>query len=189
MTIATTEEILDFWFSDEVQPKWFNSDDAFDKEIKKDFLSTYENMPKNIDDILKGTPEDVLAAIIVFDQFPRNIFRGKKKAYGTDEIALKIASESIKRKLDRNMDDQQRKFLYMPYMHSEDIKDQRSCIALLGRTKDEEAMKHALQHKETILRFGRFPHRNEILGRKSTDIEIKYLAKLKELASVAEDAA
>ncbi|MCE3232904.1 MAG: hypothetical protein K0R98_1161 [Rickettsiaceae bacterium] len=177
MAIATTQEILDFWFAEENKHKWFEKDSDFDSEITKRFLATYKEAKKKYDPLLEHTPQDMLATVIVLDQFPRNMFRGKKEAYATDVLALKIADDAIRRAYDKELSAEQRKFLYMPFMHSEDIKHQRYAVALFARLGDTISAEYANQHKGVIVRFGRFPHRNSALERKSTEKEIKFLAE------------
>ncbi|MDA0782417.1 MAG: DUF924 domain-containing protein [Proteobacteria bacterium] len=177
MNIATTQEILNFWFSDNARDKWFIKDESFDNEIKKLFLATYKKAKLDKENAFEGSPEGLLALVITLDQFPRNIFRDKKEAFAADNIALKAANDAIKKNYDKKLTNEQRKFLYMPFMHSEDIRDQRTCVALFNRIKDQQSVDYALKHKEIILRFSRFPHRNEILGRKSTDEELKFLTQ------------
>jgi len=175
MTIATTEEILDFWFSDEVRQKWFAKDEEFDKEIKKRFLATYKDAKGKRSYKLGDSPEEALARVIVLDQFPRNMFRGTSEAFETDKYALAASSEAVRRKYDRFLNNDQKKFLYMPFLHSEDLKDQRTSIALYSRVNDENSLTFAHRHKEIILRFKRFPHRNEPLGRQTTKEEEVFL--------------
>ncbi|MDA0308930.1 MAG: DUF924 domain-containing protein [Proteobacteria bacterium] len=177
MNIATTQEILDFWFSDDARDKWFIKDAAFDEEVKKNFLTTYKQAKLDPEKSFEDSPEGTLALIITLDQFPRNMFRDTKESFATDDAALKAANISIKKNYDKKLTDEQRKFLYIPFMHSEDIRDQRTCVALFNRLKDQQSVDYALRHKEIILRFSRFPHRNEILGRKSTDEELKFLTQ------------
>jgi uncharacterized protein (DUF924 family) len=178
MAVATSQEILDFWFAEENRPKWFDQSNEFDSEITKKFLATYKELKKKHDPLAEYTPEDMLSLVIVLDQFPRNMFRGKKESFSTDSLAVKIAGNAIKKGYDKVLNDEQRKFLYLPFMHSEDIKDQRYAVALFARLKDSESLEYAYKHKETIVRFGRFPHRNEILERKSTPKEQTFLADL-----------
>ena len=177
MAIATTDEILDFWFSDEVTQKWFEKDEDFDKEIKKRFLSTYNDAKKKRASMVGDSAEDMLARVLVLDQFPRNMFRGTKEAFVTDGFALRVATDAIKKKYDRKLTDDQKKFLFMPFMHSEDLKDQRTAVALFSRVKDKDSLEFAVRHKEVILRFNRFPHRNDAMNRASSEQEEKFLAK------------
>ncbi len=173
--MVTHQEILEFWFSEETKEKWFVQDELFDKEITKLFMAAYREAKKSKGAIFEDTPEGVLALVLVLDQFPRNMFRGKKEAFATDQLALKISTNAVKRNLDRKLTDEQRKFLYMPFVHSEDLKDQRTAIALFSKLKDQESLDYVIRHKEVIVRFGRFPQRNEALERKSTEREERFL--------------
>jgi uncharacterized protein (DUF924 family) len=177
MVIATAQEILDFWFAEENKPKWFDSSNDFDSEVSKKFLATYKEFKKKYDSLAEYTPEDMLAFVIILDQMPRNMFRGKKEAFATDAVALKIADHAIKRGQDKLLSEERRLFLYMPFMHSESINDQRFSVALFSRLGNKIAIEYAIKHKELIVRFGRFPARNEALERKSTDKEKKFLAE------------
>jgi uncharacterized protein (DUF924 family) len=183
MAIATSQEILDFWFADENRSRWFEQSSEFDSEITKKFLSTYKELKKKHDPLAEYTPEDMLSLVIVLDQFPRNMFRGKKESFSTDNLALRIANNAIKKGYDKLLNDEQRRFLYLPFMHSEDIKDQRYAVALFTRMNDRETLEYAYKHKETIVRFGRFPQRNSTLERKSTPKEQAFLAEEQESAA------
>lgn len=182
MSVLTYHEILEFWFSEETKEKWYSDDEGFDKEITKLFLATYREAKKNKGTNYDENPESALALAILFDQLPRHMFRDKKEAYATDAFALKIAHKAVKLGYDKKLSDEQRKFIYMPLIHSEDIKDLRTGIALIARLDDKSVHEYALRNKETILRFGRFPQRNGVLERKSTDKEIRFLEEVEACA-------
>lgn len=118
-----------------------------------------------------------LAAVIVLDQFPRNLFRNSPLAFASDASALALAVESVDAGLDETVSEDERGFLYMPFQHSEDAEQQARSVALFQRLGDEKSLKFAEQHKQVIDRFGRFPHRNEVLGRETTEEERAFLEK------------
>lgn len=182
-----THEILSFWFKDHGPEDWFKKDDNFDQAITKQFLKTYEDHKKktvneifkaaeNHDDNRDHQAEFILAHIILFDQFPRNMFRNTPKAFESDPLALKLVHKMIDTQHDLALDTQKRVFAYMPYMHSEDLQDQQTSVALYEGLKGaSENAKFARAHLKVIEDFGRFPHRNKILGRKSSPEEQEYL--------------
>lgn len=185
--------VLDFWFGDnsgdipvEQQKKWFVSDQEFDALIKKQFTMTLLAGSRGELDEWELTPTGRLAFVILLDQFPRNIFRSTANAFLYDEKALSLARDGIEFKHDIALTIFQRVFLYMPYQHSESLKVQQQSIelfaALAAQAKSQaeksftkSCYQFALQHHELIQRFGRFPHRNSVLGRQSTADEKAYL--------------
>lgn len=188
--------VLNFWFGDadnevpdvERQKKWFKSDKQFDDQIKKQFTATLLASSRGELDAWELTPEGRLAFIILLDQFPRNIFRGTANAFLYDEKALSLARDGVEFKHDTKLSVYQRMFMYMPYQHSESMMVQLKSLKLfrslqsLANTPAEKAFsenvyKHALQHAKIIKDFGRFPHRNEVLGRQSTAEEAAFLTK------------
>lgn len=174
MAVARPEEIFLFW-KDAGPSKWFESDPAFDQQIRTRFLETYEAGMRGELDHWDRSAYGALALVIVFDQFPRNMFRGTPKAFASDEKAKLIADRAIAEARDKAVDPEVHMFFYMPYMHSEALSDQERCVALMAQGGKQENIKYAEIHRDAIARFGRFPHRNEILGRKSTPEEIAYL--------------
>ncbi|WP_323801487.1 DUF924 family protein [Parasphingorhabdus sp.] len=158
-------EILFFWF-DEMDPEdWWAKNDAIDSQIKERFLDLWkEQKSKTADDFL-GSPETALAAVILFDQFPRNMFRDSADAFSTDHLAQQIAKKAVELELDQQLPEQQRVFLYMPFMHAEDIQMQNKSVTLFTKLGSNE--KFANEHRDVIAKFGRFPHRNEVLGRQT----------------------
>ena len=171
-------EVLDFWFGHGPQPgeppesaDWWKASKEFDAEIAELFLPLWETQSeRQIEDFL-GSPEEALAAVILFDQFPRNMFRGHADQFATDHLALAIAKGAIERGYDDGMSQAQRGFLYMPFQHSEDLKDQVQSLLLFSALGDANQLYYARKHHEVIERFGRFPHRNPILRRKPTAME------------------
>ena len=174
--------IIDFWFGLPGSPErgarrdiWFERDDAFDAEIRTRFLADVEAAARGDLDSMARTPGGALALVILLDQFPRNLFRDSPRAFAADAKALGIAKDAVARGLDKELDVFERWFVYLPYEHSEDPADQERSVELFRDVADEEAMKYVAAHRDAIVRFGRFPHRNAILGRPSTPEEIAYL--------------
>ncbi len=170
-------EILVFW-ADAGPERWFAKSVAFDDEIRARFGELVEKAGQGaLDDWLRE-PQSALALVILLDQFPRNIYRGTPRAFAFDDSARKAADEAIRRGFDKALAETHpalSKFLYMPFMHSEDWGDQERSLALFRASGDEESLRHAEIHADIIRRFGRFPHRNRILGRPSRDDEIAFL--------------
>jgi len=158
-------EILLFWF-DEMDPEdWWAKNDAIDDRITDRFLDLWkEQKSKTAGDFL-GSPETALAAVILFDQFPRNMFRDSADAFSTDHLAQQIAEQAVELELDQQLPEQQRVFLYMPFMHAEDIQMQNKSVTLFTKLGSNE--KFANEHHDVIAKFGRFPYRNEVLGRQT----------------------
>ena len=169
-----SNEILQFWFSPENTPKWFIKSDDFDNNIKDRFMSAYNDICDN-KTTLPSTPKEYLASIILLDQFPRNMFRNTPKSFATDSKAINTAKEAIKKNAVSELKTDETAFLYMPFMHSEDIEEQKTSVKLYEELGNEENLKFAIAHKDIIEKFGRFPHRNNILGRQSTEEEIEFL--------------
>lgn len=169
------KRVLDFWYK-ELEPKqWFEKDDAVDSAIASRFGSVHESLAAAANDSLSATPQSALAAIIVLDQFSRNMFRGSAKSFACDAKALDLAERVIAAGSDSALSDDERYFLYMPFMHSEDLEDQERCIALFEDLGSENGVKYAKLHRDVIAEFGRFPHRNAVLGRETTDAEQAWL--------------
>ena len=170
--------ILDFWFSPEVTAKWFVKDLAFDTAIRDRFLADYERAAGGNLDGWPPTSDGVLALIVLLDQLPRNMFRDHAQAYATDEAARALTTEAVAHGHDRALDTERRRFLYLPLMHSESLEDQQRCVDLfILRGDDPEALESAVRHLKIIRRFGRFPHRNGVLGRETTAEEAEFLAE------------
>ena len=167
--------VLDFWFSELPREAWFRKDADVDRTIRDRFLALYEKLSACTPDDLTASAEKALAAVIVLDQFPRNMFRETAKAFATDGLALAIAKQAIARGLDQELARERRIFLYLPFEHSEEVADQLRCIELTEALGDEEYARYARLHHDVVARFGRFPHRNAILGRTSTPEEEAFL--------------
>ena len=174
MSLHSAAEIVAFWR--EAGPeKWFAKDEAFDAEIVRRFLPIHEDAAAGKLGAWEVTPEGVYALLILLDQFPRNMFRGSPRAFATDAQALAIAERAIARGFDEAYDAPEKRFFYMPFMHSEGLADQERCIALCAAAADPEGVKYAEIHRDIIRNFGRFPHRNPVLGRETTPEERAYL--------------
>lgn len=168
-------DILTFWR--EAGPeKWFRKDDAFDARFRDRFLATHEAAARGELDDWAATADGALALLILLDQFPRNAFRGSPRTYATDPKAREIAKAAVAAGFDREVDPQLRSFFYLPYMHSEDLADLRQCVEL-SKAVGGEHHKYAVHHMGIVERFGRFPHRNAMLGRESTPEELRFLAE------------
>ena len=173
----TSSEIIDFWFSKRVKPKWFTKSAKFDREIKQRFLTTYSLAKNGTLDAWRDNPQDTLALIILLDQFPRNMFRNTPQAFATDEKAVELTKYAVSQNYQQKLSNEQQVFLYMPLMHSENQTDQAKCVELFDELEKGENLKFALKHQEVVERFGRFPHRNQILGRQSTTAEREFLTQ------------
>ncbi len=173
-TVPSPEEVLAFWRA-AGPDNWFECDDALDAQIRSKFLAAYEAAATGRLDAWQSAPDGTLALLILLDQFPRNLFRDDARAYTTDPKARAIAERAIARGIDRLFVLPERRFFYLPLMHSEDLADQERCIALCREAGDDEGVKHAEIHADVIRRFGRFPHRNPALGRDTTEEERAFL--------------
>jgi uncharacterized protein (DUF924 family) len=174
VTIATPDDVLAFWRAAGEQ-KWFAKNDAFDAEIKSRFLPTYEAAAKGVLSDWEATPEGALALTIVLDQFPRNMFRRDARAFAADAAARAVADRALARGFDRQVPDAERLFFYLPFEHSEAMADQDRCCALVKALGNPDLLHWAELHADIIRRFGRFPHRNGVLGRITTPAEKAYL--------------
>ncbi len=184
--MSTPGEILDFWFGregeegyGEFREAWFIKDSEFDREVRDRFEGAYEEAAAGKLDHWKDEAWSCLALIILLDQFPRNMFRGDPKTYAADDKALEAARHAVEHAYDRELPPYGRLFVYLPFEHSEDLEDQRSSVELFrelaAEMRSEDLLGYAVRHLEIIERFGRFPHRNEILGRATTPEEAEFL--------------
>jgi uncharacterized protein (DUF924 family) len=186
--MSQPEEILTFWFGKpqdkqaydkERQQLWFSANPLFDQEIRDRFTSDYQLAAARKLMDWQQTPRTALALVILLDQFPRNMFRGDPRAFATDPLAREVATSLVQTGADRRLLPVERMFAYLPFMHSENLADQQQSVALFQQLAQERSdlasLSHAIEHKETIERFGRFPHRNAVLGRPSTAEEIAFL--------------
>jgi uncharacterized protein (DUF924 family) len=171
---AWVGEVIRFWFEELTEAHWFAKSDDLDARIRDRFLTLHERLVTN-DDLDVTTPRQALAAVIVTDQFSRNLFRGTPRAFAADPIARRLSRTVIELGLDIVLNEQERLFLYLPFQHSEDREDQTLSLHLFERLGNEEWTRYAMAHKVIIDRFGRFPHRNATLNRPSTADEIAHL--------------
>ncbi|MEG5082355.1 DUF924 family protein [Microcoleus sp. AT8-B4] len=179
-------EVLDFWFGRSHSPefgkfhnKWFEKDADFDAQVRAGFLPQYELAASGKLDSWQDSPDNCLALIILLDQFPRNMFRGTPQAFATDNKALATAEYAVNNKFDRELVTVQKWFIYLPFEHSENLENQQKSVELFrqlsGEPDSDSVIEYAQNHLEIIECFGRFPHRNEILGRETTPEEAEFL--------------
>ena len=185
--VTQSEAVLTFWFGEirdepayfeEYAPRWFVQNAEFDQEIAQRFRADYELAAQGQLTHWTETARGGLALILVLDQFPRNMFRNDPRAFATDPLAQQIAEQMIATGLDRQLRLAERYFVYVPFMHSEDRKHQQRSVMLFQQLAEERAYfdtSYAVRHQEVIDRFGRFPHRNTVLGRVSTPEELAFL--------------
>jgi uncharacterized protein (DUF924 family) len=168
------QRVIDFW--KQAGPSmWFAKDAEFDRRFRERFVLDHEAAARGEFAQWQSSPEGALALILLLDQFPRNAFRGTPRMYDTDAMARKVASMAFAAGYDRMFPGELQKFFLLPFAHSEDLTDQERAVALARRIGPED-LAHAEHHRDIVRRFGRFPHRNEILSRESTKEEIEYLA-------------
>ena len=184
--MARVEELLDFWFG---SPKsvdygkersfWFTKNPEFDRELSDRFLLDYEQAARGELDYLQDSPLACLTLVLLLDQFGRNMFRGTPKSFATDAKALSVGKSAVDQGCDRALLPVQRWFIYLPFEHSENLADQERCVELFATLSNHpesaNTIEYALRHKAVIERFGRFPHRNKILGRVNTTAETEFL--------------
>ncbi|HSI48030.1 MAG TPA: DUF924 family protein [Ideonella sp.] len=167
-------EVIEFWQA-AGSKRWFSKSKAFDAEFKQCFLAAHEAALRGYLIGWSLTAEGTLALVLLLDQFPRNAFRDMPRAFETDALARETADLAIVKGFDRQVGEVLRPFFYMPFMHSEHLADQQHCVALCAGV-DTSTQRAAVTHRDIIARFGRFPHRNAVLGRVSTPEEIAFLA-------------
>ena len=169
------QDIITFWF-DETEPKqWWGKDPEFDDLIRKRFLAVYASACRCELSPWRLQPQGRLAEIIVLDQFSRNLYRDRPEAFAQDSLALALAQEAIAVAADKEIPLERRAFLYMPFMHSESLVVHEQAVKIFSTPGLEKTLEYELKHKAIIERFGRYPHRNSILGRNSTAEELKFL--------------
>lgn len=184
--MSQPQEIIEFWFGKVDEPEygkprqvWFTKNSGFDSEVRSRFMADYQEAASGKLERWKDSALSCLALIIVLDQFPRNMFRDRPEAFATDAQALDVAKYAVACGFDRDLLPLQRWFLYLPFEHSENLEDQYQSINLFSTLKDDpqsdSTIKYAYRHLEVIERFGRFPHRNRILGRETTAEESEFL--------------
>lgn len=169
------DDILNFWFEELEEKQWFTGSSELDELIRNRFLDLHAEKLAGLDSATVDDARTALAAIILFDQMPRNMFRGTADAFKSDAHALMIARRAVDLGFDAEFEPRQLQFLYMPFMHSEVLADQERCVDLFRTLDNEEGLKYAIEHRDIVARYGRFPHRNRVLGRESTKEESAFL--------------
>lgn len=175
--IEEAAEVLAFWFGQLTNEQRFARNAELDAEIRERFGDLHDRLSRRVPDEWLEDPESLLAAIIVLDQFSRNLYRDDPRAYASDPLALNLARLALSRGYDQLLGNDERQFAYMPFMHSEDVDDQDRCIELMEEIGNAEGADYGRQHKTIIERFGRFPHRNAVLGRETTPEEAEFLTQ------------
>ena len=173
---VSSREILDYWFAPGMSEQWFRANPSLDREIRERFEATWEAAAAGDLDHWADTAGGALALVIVLDQFPLNMYRGDAKSFSTEAKAIAVCNRAIDQDLGRQLPAERLAFLYMPLMHSESLSDQDRSVALFKAAGLEANLRFAQHHRELIRRFGRFPHRNSVLGREGTAEERDYLA-------------
>ncbi len=174
-TVVNPEDIIEFWYADENRELWFKSTPEFDRELQRRFRQTWEQARRGELDHWRAHAEGCLALVIVLDQFPLNMFRGEAQSFATEAQSREVARHALEQGFDRECSTEHKAFLYMPFMHSEDLADQELSLRLYAAPGLESNLRFARHHHDIVARFGRFPHRNAALGRDSSEAEIEYL--------------
>lgn len=176
-TEVTADDVLKFWLDDCTPADWYKVDESFDDQIRARFEGAWQNLCDGHYSLWLTYPSGALAYIILADQFSRNMFRGQAKAFASDRIALAVAKSVVDKGWDLRIDPPARQFFYMPMMHSENLCDQERCVRLMCERMNDGGnnLLHARAHREVIRKFGRFPYRNDALGRSSTALEQSYV--------------
>lgn len=173
---AGPDAVLDFWFAPGMEKRWFRSTPALDAEIRARFQPLWQLGRDGALSDWETHAAGALALVILLDQFPLNMFRGQPDSFATEARSRTVARRAIAQGFDAALDGPARAFLYMPFMHSEALADQELSVQLFERAGLEENLRFARHHRDIVARFGRFPHRNAVLGRDSTDEELAWLA-------------
>lgn len=173
-------DVLNFWFVETKPQQWFQKNDEFDHLVYTRFHAVYLMARQGVFDAWKKDADGCLALCVLLDQFPRNMFRGKPDAFATDTLAKQVAIYAVDKGFDQVLSPHKRRFVYLPFEHSEILHDQMRAVDLFLSMIDDDPLgyEYALRHMAVIQRFGRFPHRNAILGRKNTPDEDVYLAQI-----------
>jgi uncharacterized protein (DUF924 family) len=174
--MSALEDVLGFWFAEGREEQWFATGEAFDGAVRRTLLSHLEAARLGKYDDWRREPRGCLALVILFDQVPRNVFRGTPRAFIHDAAAREVTRHALALGFDRALGPVERVFLYLPLEHSEDLKDQQDCVRLVAVLENAaEFLSYAERHRDVIARFGRFPHRNAVLGRESSEEELEFL--------------
>lgn len=168
-------DIIDYWHSDRIRKHWFSSTPELDREIREKYEHIWESAAANELDHWQDSPEGSLALIIILDQFPLNMFRGKPESFQTERKAIEVSINAIGNGFDNELDKDMLGFLFMPLMHSENPEEQDLSVKLYKQHNLTDNLQFAEHHRDIIRKYGRFPHRNAILGRKNTKAENEYL--------------
>lgn len=174
-TLPDPRDVVQFW-RDAGPARWFQRDDDFDAQFRRRFLAAHEAAAAGRLAAWMETAQGALALALLLDQFPRNVFRGTVRVYATDAQARAVADKAIGRGFDAEVEPGLRRFFYLPFMHSESLADQERSVAL-NESAGEDSLHWARHHRDLIARFGRFPHRNAVLGRQSTPQEEAFIAQ------------
>lgn len=175
MLAPSPDDVLTFWFSDSTRKHWFARSDAFDASLRDRFGDLHTRAAAGQLDDWAATPRGALALVILLDQASRNLHRGTPGAFATDSAALRHARAAVDAGFDSGLSDEERLFFYLPFEHSEDLADQERSVALCASLATAMYRDYAVRHRDVVARFGRFPHRNAILGRESTPEELEFL--------------
>ncbi|RDV27521.1 DUF924 domain-containing protein [Alteromonas aestuariivivens] len=176
ITVEASAAILSFWFEELCEEHWFKADAALDAMIRARFLAVHEAACQGELWPWRATPQGRLAEILVLDQFSRNLYRDDPKAYAADPMALALAQEALSVNADTALENQQKLFLYMPFMHSESLEVHDIAYELFSAPGLEQHLAYENQHRKLLLEFGRYPQRNAVLGRPSSEAELRYLS-------------
>lgn len=171
------QDVLDFWFHPDTQAHWFAKSDDFDQQLRNKFSEVFQQACQAELWSWRKTAEGRLAEIIILDQFSRNMFRDQAQAFAQDGLALALSQEAISLDLDQQLSPDQRSFLYMPFMHSESKAIHEFALKLFQRLGEPVSLEFEKKHKQIIERFGRYPHRNQSLGRISSAAELEFLTQ------------
>ena len=174
--ISEARELIDYWYSEDMSSHWFNSTEEIDRQLREKYQSLWQTARDGQLDHWMDSPQGCLALIILCDQLPLNMFRGEAHSFSTESKAITVAHYAIEQGFNKLIPRQQLAFLYMPLMHSENLEDQDLAVSSFEQAGLDENAKFARHHREIVRRFGRFPHRNAILGRNSSEEELAYLA-------------
>jgi uncharacterized protein (DUF924 family) len=170
------QELLDYWYAPAMRPRWFNSTPEIDRDIRERFEGLWQRAAAGELDGWIDQAASALALIIVLDQLPLNMYRGTAQAFATEAKGIAMAKLAIERGHDRRIDQDRLQFMYLPLMHSESLADQDLCVRLFQQAGMSDNLRYAEHHRDIVRRFGRFPHRNALLGRPSRPEEVAYLA-------------
>jgi uncharacterized protein (DUF924 family) len=175
MDVDWVQGILRFWFEELTPEDWYTGKEETDRAIAERFRELHDRLAVAVPTSAWTDADAALAAIILFDQFPRNMFRRRPEAFASDKLALELARNAVDKGFDTGLPPERQQFFYMPFQHSEVLSDQERGVSLFKSLGNDEGLKYALEHRDIILRFGRFPHRNRVLGRDSTAEENAFM--------------